>query len=358
MNAQNGKEQKADENMRNQMDPHTDRRNEAARRARARARKRKIKSLMIIIIIEAVLICALCWLLFKPDNKPTPPGTEPSESISDSVSESESGSEPETPDEPADTEPPVITGTKDITITIGDSVSYRAGVTVTDNEDENPILTIDNSKVDLAKAGKYEVTYTATDASGNTASATITLTVKEKSTETGADPTDLEQAVEQKAQKILSSIKKDGMNDMEVAFAIYRWCTRNIGYVNDSDKSNWLKAADQAFTKRSGDCFNYFAAAKALLDAAGIENMDIVKSDTSHSRHYWSLINLGDGWYHFDTTPRKGSGDLFFMVTDEELLTYSKAHNNSHIFDLTKYPKRATESVQDKVDYANGKIKK
>lgn len=62
-----------------------------------------------------------------------------------------------------------------------------------------------------------------------------------------------------------------------------------------------------------------------MLDVCGIQNVDIVKSDTSHSAHYWSLINLGDGWYHFDATPRKGGGN-FFMLTDAELAAYSTKH--------------------------------
>lgn len=253
----------------------------------------------------------------------------------------------------ADEEAPVISGAEDKTIVLGESVSYRSGVTVTDNEDENPTLTIDNSKVELDKVGKYEVTYTATDAAGNSSSVTITLTIKEKPSGYVDEAT-----VMAKAQEILASITNESMSKMEVAFAIYRWTNRNIGYVDSSDKSSWIKGAYQAFTKRSGDCYNYFAAAKALFAAAGIETVDVVKSDTSHSRHYWSLINIGTGWYHVDCTPRKGSGDLFFMVTDEELEAYSKQHNNSHIFDTSAYPKRETKSVQDKVDYNNGKIKK
>ena len=50
-----------------------------------------------------------------------------------------------------------------------------------------------------------------------------------------------------------------------------------------------------------------------MLDVCGIQNVDIVKSDTSHSAHYWSPINLGDGWYHFDATPRKGGGNFFHV---------------------------------------------
>lgn len=63
----------------------------------------------------------------------------------------------------SDSEPPVIEGVKDITAYIGETVSYKKDVTVTDNMDQNPTLDIDNSKVNLNKAGTYEVVYTATD---------------------------------------------------------------------------------------------------------------------------------------------------------------------------------------------------
>lgn len=251
----------------------------------------------------------------------------------------------------SDKEAPVISGASNKTVTKGGTISYRQGVTVTDNLDENPTLEIDNSAVDLNKVGKYKVTYTATDASGNSSSKTITVTVEAKTTTT-VD----EDSVRTMAQKVLDDITDSSMSQMEVAFAIYKWANTNIAYTGSSDKSSWVVGAYQAFTKKSGDCYNYFAAVKALLEVAGIENVDVVKSDTSRSRHYWSLINLGDGWYHVDATPRKGDGDLFFMVTDAELEAYSSKHSNSHIFDKDAYPERATESLQDKINYSTGKI--
>ena len=252
-----------------------------------------------------------------------------------------------------DTEPPVITGAHDISAFVGDSVSYREGVSVTDNEDPNPSLEIDNSAVDMTKPGIYEVVYRSRDAAGNVAEVTIRLTLTEKPA--GYVEPDVVLA---EARKVLNQITTSSMDDMDIAYAIYRWAKYNISYVDTSDKSSWTGGAYQAFTKKSGDCFVYFAACKALLTAAGIENMDIVKSDTSHSRHYWNLINLGDGWYHLDATPRKGEGDNFFMVTDAELEAYSRAHSNSHIFDPSLYPERATQSVQDQVNYNSTTLKR
>lgn len=264
-----------------------------------------------------------------------------------------------------DSEPPVIEGTKDIVVYVGDTVSYRSGVSVTDNKDENPTLEIDNSQVNLEKVGEYPVTYTATDAAGNTSSVSITVTVAKKpqqtqstggssngsSGQTQVDSGDMNAL----AQKVYNQIIKDDMSQMQKAFAIYRWVRTNIGYTGSSEKSSWEVGAYQAFKNRSGDCFNYYAAGKALLNIAGIQNVDIVKSDTSHSRHYWSLINVGTGWYHFDCTPRKGGGN-FFMLTDAELADYSESHKNSHIFDSSLYPARATESVQGMVNYNKGTV--
>lgn len=251
----------------------------------------------------------------------------------------------------ADEVPPVIEGAVDLEYFLGESISYKSGITVTDDETESPKLSVDNSQVDSSKAGTYPVTYTATDDAGNTASVTVQLTLKEKP----KGYVDKE-TVYDLARQVLDDITNDSMTDMEVAFAIYKWTKSNIAYTGSSDKSSWTKGAYQAFTKKSGDCYNYFAAAKALYDVAGIENVDVIKSDTSHSSHYWSLINLGDGWYHVDCTPRRNVG-YFFMNTDAELEAYSKKNKNSHIFDTDAYPERATESVQDLVDYKNGKVK-
>lgn len=251
----------------------------------------------------------------------------------------------------SDETPPVIEGAVDLEVFLGDPILYKAGITVTDDYATSPKLTVDSSQVNTNKIGVYPVIYTATDDVGNTSTVEVKVTIKEKA-EGSVDPA----LLNAEAQKVLDKITTEDMTPMEVAFAIYRWTNTNISYTGDSDKSSWTAAAYQAFTKRSGDCYNYFAAAKALYELAGIENVDVIKSDTSHSSHYWSLINLGDGWYHVDCTPRRTVG-YFFMNTDAELEAYSVKNKNSHIFESDLYPPRATESVQDLVDYAGGKIR-
>lgn len=230
-----------------------------------------------------------------------------------------------------DTTPPVISGVADQEILLGETVAYKKGVTVTDDYDENVELEVDSSQVNPAVAGDYLVTYRATDRSGNTAEATAYFSFTQPS-----EYTDL--ALEE-AQKVLDKITTEDMTQTEVAKAIYDWCRANIAYTAHSDKGDWQKAAVQGFTQRSGDCYVYFATAKAMFEAAGIPNIDVEKIYVEgRAMHYWSLIDCGSGWYHFDATPRVGEGDDFFMVTDAYLEAYSQAHNNSHEFDHSLYP--------------------
>lgn len=83
-------------------------------------------------------------------------------------------------------------------------------MTVTDNMNQNPTLDIDNSKVNLNKAGTYEVVYTATDSAGNTSSASSKITIKEKP-KGYVDKED----VYALAQKVVDQITNDSMTDME-----------------------------------------------------------------------------------------------------------------------------------------------
>ncbi len=238
-----------------------------------------------------------------------------------------------------DEEPPVISGARNRTVIIGETVSYKQGVTATDNRDGEVRISVDSSAVDPTKAGSYEVIYTAQDKNGNIATKTVTFKFGTQ------DELDTDAELEKYVAKVAKSIFKSGMTDGEKAKAIYNWCRNHIGYSGHSDKGNWKKAAISGFKKRSGDCYTYFACSKALFEYCGIENIDVVKvrNSNSESRHYWSLVNVGSGYYHFDATPRVG-GFNGFMRTDAQIKSYSSKNKNSHRFDASKYPATPTES--------------
>lgn len=227
-----------------------------------------------------------------------------------------------------DTEPPVITGVKDITYVMGTSISYKKNITVSDNSGAELPLNVDNSQVNLEAEGVYPVTYSAVDHAGNTASATINVTVIAMTYDVNE--------VYGYADEVLASIFTEGMTQYEKLRAIYDYVKGNIGYISHSDKGDWVKAAYEGFVKKQGDCYVYACTTKVLLDRAGITNMDIEKIPAK-TMHYWNLVDIGEGWHHLDTTPRKDHPVIFYW-TEAEMMDYSAKHGNSHNYDHDLYP--------------------
>ncbi len=230
-----------------------------------------------------------------------------------------------------DREPPVIHGVGELTMTAGGSVSYKKGVTVTDNYDRDVKLNVDSSAVDVDKPGDYRVIYTAVDSAGNRTSVSTVLHVQPVTVDTVT-----EEVINREADKLLARILADSMSQYDQAKAIYDWCHSNIAYSDGTPKTDWVQGAYRGLVDRKGDCYVYAATAKCLLTRAGITNMDIEKIPAK-SMHYWNLIDIGEGWHHFDACRRK-DGSTFFYKTDAELMEYSDAHNKTHNYNRDLYP--------------------
>ena len=236
-----------------------------------------------------------------------------------------------------DREAPVITGVRDITVYAGDTVAYRSGITVTDDQDGGPVLEIDSSNVDLEVPGTYPVFYIATDDAGNERALTAVVTVLEKL----PDYVDLE-TIYEAADEILEELLLDGMTPKEQAGQIYTWARNNLLYGGHSDRTDWYQTAYTMLTEKRGDCFGFYAVTKLFFERLEIPNIDVekVKNSEKDSAHFWSLVSVdgGETYFHFDATPRKGQTMDFCLITDEMLDEYSNANNGSHNRDKTLYP--------------------
>ena len=229
----------------------------------------------------------------------------------------------------ADTEPPVLYGVSDKTVYIGESVSYRSGVSAWDNRDGAVTVKADAAKVNLRAEGKYPVTYTATDAAGNVASKTVTFTVRAVNMD----------AIYDIADGVLAQILRDGMTERERLWAIYDWSVKNLRYVAYPDKSDPVAAAYYGFRNGRGDCYVYYAVTRFLLTRAGIENLEICR-DNPEKPHYWNLVRFEGNWYHLDTCPHYAAHPLTcFLLTDAEVKAYSENHVAEYYsFDASLYP--------------------
>ncbi len=230
-----------------------------------------------------------------------------------------------------DSEPPVISGVKELTVSAGSSISYKKDVTAADSSGEEVSLLVDSSGVDLNTVGDYPITYIAEDSSGNVTQADTIVHVTEAAAESAT-----EREVNEKADEVLAGITTEDMSQYEVAEAIFWWVHDNISYSDHSPKVDWVQGAYSGLIEQKGDCYTYAMTSKCLLTRAGIKNMDIEKIP-SETSHYWNLIDIGEGWYHFDATRRK-DGNYFFYTSDEELMEYSREHDDSHNYDASKYP--------------------
>ena len=233
---------------------------------------------------------------------------------------------------------PVIYGVKDITITLGQDVDLREGVYAVDSVSKNIPVKIDASKLNISKAGKYEITYTAVDDAGNTSTATSTVTVKKKVIPVRRKKKTVRKTsrygnVDRLAAKVVKKLIKG--NDVETARAIFKWVHKNIHYVHTASKATGKKAAYIGLTKHAGNCRVFAYTSRILLNKAGIRNMIVTRYPVT-TRHYWNLVYMNGGWYHCDATPFVGHRGIYFKLTDAKL-------DKHHKFKKNKYPARATK---------------
>lgn len=238
-----------------------------------------------------------------------------------------------------DTTPPVIIVPEYMEYEIGETILYKKNVVITDNSGESLKLMLDSSEVKSNIAGTYKVYYSAVDSSGNKGTAETVIIIKQ-----GHQPT--KEEVDVLVDALLSSILTEDMTQFDQAKAIFEWCYSNIRYAADSDKSSLVQGAYDGIYYHTGDCYTYFATAAYMLNRCNIENLSVSRK-SEDATHYWSLVNLGNGWYHFDSSPHK-SGYKCFMQTDAQVKEYAKKNERQKdyfTFDESDMPNRAENVI-------------
>ena len=227
-----------------------------------------------------------------------------------------------------DDEPPVISGTRDISVITNQAIAYKDHVTVSDNADENITLHIDNSEVDLTQEGTYQVTYSAEDLAGNKTVEVIKVTVVYRPY--------TEEDVWALCDEVLDKIIRDDMTEKEKCEAIFNWVDWTISYSGHADKYSWIQGAYDGLKNHTGDCFTIASTCHALYTRAGLETFMIERYPVTHSQHFWNAVKIDGVWYHCDALT-KDDGTRFFMWDSERLKAYSDTHRGYHYYDASKY---------------------
>jgi hypothetical protein len=105
---------------------------------------------------------------------------------------------------------------------------------------------------------------------------------------------------------------------------------------------DYRKVAIHGLQYTVGDCVTYYSVSRLLISRAGIPNIMICRYPTTYGRHFWNLVYVRGGWYHFDTCPRSRDG-YFCLQTDAQLRKYSTGYTFK--FKNSLYPARATKVI-------------
>ena len=125
------------------------------------------------------------------------------------------------------------------------------------------------------------------------------------------DPSHLskyDQDIYDAARKVLGSILKDGMSDLEKETAVYSWIVNNVNY--DWTHQDVMKETPrESFTPYGGlvnqtaVCLGYATTFQLLMDLAGVECIIVAGAAyASQEDHGWNMVRLNGNWYCVDVT--------------------------------------------------------
>lgn len=318
-------------------------------------RKKKVALLVAACCVLVALIAVLVVIIVVPGKKDRNSTKVDNQDATGSIIESTGvGNEEQTVTEQEtestaapDTEAPVISGVKDRTFNIGDTVTYTSGVSAKDNVDGEVEVVVDKSAVDVKKAGSYKVIYTATDKAGNVAKAEATFTFKVAVSD-GADYKEL-------SKQLLSQIVDSSMTDGQKLRKIYDYLFNKVYYgARKKAGSTWQEESALALKEilnsgsTRGDCFTSAAVCMAVLETMGaqVQWMQNLGAEVCGSNHVWVLCNIGTGWYHFDITRYSGVPSNLakrFMYTDAQVEEWMKSTRlNRYKWDKSQHPATPT----------------
>lgn len=233
----------------------------------------------------------------------------------------------------------------------GNSLIWKNAVSAKDNSGIVDV-SLDASKVNTNSPGTYTAYFVAKDPAGNATRQEVQVIIK------AFVVTD--EMMNQVCEKIVNKIITDNMTTQQKLRAVYKYVSTSITYTNTGSHDDTRKQAYLALTTRkTGDCFSFYAASRELLNYLGFETQMVrrrIDLSKDYSNHFWVLVNCGTkenpAWYHHDSCPqnRKYKQEMY-MMTDAQLRAYTRYREivsktkYYYTYDTSLHPASATEIV-------------
>ncbi len=232
-----------------------------------------------------------------------------------------------------DTKPPILSGIEDKTITIGDEVDPKSGITAHDEVDGALEVQIEGN-IDNTKAGEYVIKVFATDKNENVAEQTYTVTVKEKlvektatetttnkgntTTSNSSNKTNTETSQEEiaddastksgrlklataEAKRVVGQITKPSMSANQKAEAIFNYLHHNVArqtnQSNEAYKTNFGNEAYAALILKKAACSGFCKAVTLMCNAAGLQSKHVNANSWTHQ---WNTVLINGEWIILD----------------------------------------------------------
>lgn len=249
-----------------------------------------------------------------------------------------------------DTTPPEILGIRNLTVLKDSDIDLLSSVSVKDNQDDSPILTIDSSDLDISKVGDYQITYHAKDRSLNITKETCIVSVVENKKIGTFDQSDqkvvyltFDDGPSKNTQKVLDILD---VYDVKATFFVTGTnedCYYLIKKAYDAGHTiglhTFIHEYDQIYNSSSA----YFADLKKIEDLVYSQIGSIPKyirfpggSSNNVSKKYChrimtkltkEVINRGYQYYDWNEDSEDGSGQL----SVKQLIKNATASNDNNI---------------------------
>lgn len=158
-----------------------------------------------------------------------------------------------------------------------------------------------------------------------------------------------QQEIYSAADKIISEIITDDMNDSEKQLAIYEYLENNGSYDYDAlenAKSNNYTKTDSAdfedsfnaygiLVKQKGVCQSYACAYKLLCSMCGLDCNVVTGYLNGSLPHAWNNVNIDGGWYQTDITNNgKSIGIPYFLYNSDTETAECTGYTEDKLYDL------------------------